>query len=69
LLEYKLRNLRSTPDELFDQDMSQLYLLITNEKFKIKFVSKLRDMFFKTIELAGACWVFTIVITVVLRAF
>jgi len=29
--------------EVLEQDISQLFLLIENEKYKIKFVSELRD--------------------------
>lgn len=49
---YKSKYLSASLEELIDQDLSQAYLLITNEKFKIKFVSKLRDMFFNTLVIS-----------------
>lgn len=44
--EYKIKTLECNPAELLDQDLSQLYLLITDEKFKVKYVSDLRDKMF-----------------------
>ena len=46
LYTYKSDYLKSSINDLLDQDLSQLYLCIINEKFKIKFVSKLRDSFY-----------------------
>lgn len=46
LADYKIRLLSSSTQELLDQDISQLYLLLINEKFKINFVTKLRDTLF-----------------------
>jgi hypothetical protein len=43
LVAYKRRLLRSDTAELLDQDLSQVYVLLINEKFKIKMVSQLRD--------------------------
>lgn len=40
---FKKKMLDADLKELLDQDISQLYLLLSNEKFKIKFVSELRD--------------------------
>ena len=50
LAHYKIKTLESSPEELIDQDLSQLFLLITNEKFKIKFVSRLRDALYSTLR-------------------
>jgi hypothetical protein len=52
LSNYKVRTLDSKPQELLDQDLSQLFLLLTNEKFKIKFVSDLRNCLWTTLRLA-----------------
>lgn len=48
LLFYKERMLNSSLAELLDQDLSQLYVLLINEKFKIDMVSRLRDCLLKT---------------------
>lgn len=48
LIYYKTRILQSNLAELLDQDLSQVYLLLTNEKFKIKMVSRLRDSLLTT---------------------
>jgi hypothetical protein len=50
--EYKIRTLKADYKELLDQDLTQLYLLITNEKFKIKFVSQLRDSLMRVLGMA-----------------
>ena len=52
LAEYKIRTLAADPAELIDQDLSQLYVLITNEKFKIMCVSALRDSLLRTCQFA-----------------
>ena len=52
LIDYKLKTINSDPKELFDQDLTQLYLLIVNEKFKIKFVNTLRDSLINTLKVA-----------------
>lgn len=43
LMNYKNMTIDCDINELVNQNLSQLYLLITNEKYKIKFISKLRD--------------------------
>jgi len=43
LHSYAERTLNLTPMGILEQDISQLFLLIENEKYKIKFVSELRD--------------------------
>jgi len=43
LHSYAEKTLNVTPMEVLEQDISQLFLLIENEKYKIKFVSELRD--------------------------
>lgn len=40
---YAKKTLDLTPMEILEQDISQAFLLIENEKYKIKFVSELRD--------------------------
>lgn len=52
LIHYKTKTLDADIGELIDQDLSQLFLLITNEKFKIKFVSALRDSLLAALRLA-----------------
>lgn len=47
LLSYKEKTISSDLAELYNQNLSRIYLLITNEKFKIKFLSKLRDKLIK----------------------
>jgi hypothetical protein len=56
LMNYKNKTIMSDIDELVDQNVSQLYLLITNEKYKIKYVTKLRDILMK--YLTASLWVF-----------
>ena len=55
LHSYAERSLALKPIEILEQDISQLFLLIENEKYKIKFVSELRDTF--TGYLSVAFWV------------
>jgi len=43
LVDFKKRILTSSEADLFDQDITQLYILITNEKQKVKMVSRLRS--------------------------
>lgn len=43
LRSYAEKTLGLKPMEILEQDISQLFLLIENEKYKIKFVSELRD--------------------------
>jgi len=43
LRSYADKTLNLKPLEILEQDISQLFLLIENEKYKIKFVSELRD--------------------------
>ena len=43
LHSYADKTLNLKPLEILEQDISQLFLLIENEKYKIKFVSELRD--------------------------
>ena len=43
LHSYAEKTLNLKPMEILEQDISQLFLLIENEKYKIKFVSELRD--------------------------
>lgn len=56
LTNYKQKTINSSEIDLFDQDLSQLYLLITNEKFKIKFVNKLRDSLLYSLKFS--VWLF-----------
>lgn len=49
LISYKKKTYTESTKHLFDQDLSQLYLLITNEKFKIKFNTELRNALVNTI--------------------
>ncbi len=49
---YKSKYLNASLEDLLDQDLSQAYLCITNEKFKIKFVSDLRDKFYMVLIIA-----------------
>jgi hypothetical protein len=62
LSDYKARTLDSEPRELLDQDLSQLFLLLTNEKFKIKFVSQLRNCLWTTLRLAFFALVLVLVV-------
>jgi hypothetical protein len=55
MYNYKVKTLECDYKVLFDQDLSQLYLLIINEKFKIKFVNKLRDSLLNTLKIAFIC--------------
>ncbi len=57
LTTYKLKTIQSEATELFNQDLTQLYLLIINEKFKIKFVNTLRNSLVKTLNFS---WIFGI---------
>lgn len=66
LADYKLKTLTSNDKELLDQDLSQLYLLMINEKFKIKFVSKLRDQLFNILKISLIALVITLVILIIL---
>jgi hypothetical protein len=50
LADYKIKTLSSSNNELLDQDISQLYLLLINEKFKIKFVTILRNSLFQLLK-------------------
>jgi hypothetical protein len=43
LILYKQKTIESDLPILYNQNLSQLYLLITNEKFKIEFVTALRN--------------------------
>ena len=52
LYTYKSTYLNASINDLLDQDLSQLYLCIINEKFKIKFISELRDSFYSMLQLA-----------------
>lgn len=52
LENYGIKTLKADYKELLDQDISQLFLLITNEKFKIKFVTHLRDCFYKILSVS-----------------
>lgn len=63
LADYKIRLLRSDEKELLDQDISQLYLLLINEKYKIKFVSKLRDTLFSFLKASIIGTLLTLILT------
>ena len=52
LADYKKRLLKSDIQELLDQDISQVYVLLINEKFKIRMVSQLRDCLLTTTRFA-----------------
>jgi hypothetical protein len=43
--------------------LSQLYLLLINEKFKIKFVSQLRDLLIKWLKISGTGALVTLALT------
>lgn len=60
MIDYKIKTLTSDEQELLDQDLSQLYLLLINEKFKIKFVSQLRDMLISSLRNAAIAAIITI---------
>ncbi|MBA7550027.1 hypothetical protein ES705_42532 [subsurface metagenome] len=55
LASYAEKTLALKPMEILEQDISQLFLLIENEKYKIKFVSELRNTL--TRLLSVALWV------------
>ena len=63
---YKIKTLTSSTKELIDQDLSQLYLLLTNEKFKVKFVNKLRDCLLNTLLIALYLAALTFFITLII---
>lgn len=52
LHSYARRTLDLKPMEILEQDISQLFLLIENEKYKIKFVSELRNTFVRWLTVA-----------------
>jgi len=62
LENYGIKTLKADYKELLDQDISQLFLLITNEKFKIKFVTHLRDCFYKILSVSIYSFVILIII-------
>jgi hypothetical protein len=66
LTDYKIHLIKSSYIELLDQDISQLYLLIINEKFKIKFVSQLRDKLYNVLRIALYITLFTILILAII---
>jgi hypothetical protein len=61
LSDYKVKTLETEPRELLDQDLSQLFLLLTDEKFKIKFVNRLRDCLWTTLKFALFAFVLVLV--------
>lgn len=52
---YAKKTLDASPMEILEQDISQLFLLIENEKYKIKFISELRDELTKWVQ--ATLWV------------
>lgn len=64
---YKKRLLNSSKAELFNQDLSQLFLLLINEKYKIKFVSSLRNMMFRIILISLSILIFSLIILAVIK--
>lgn len=62
LENYGIKTLKADYKELLDQDISQLFLLITNEKFKIKFVTHLRDCFYKILWVSIYSFIILIII-------
>jgi hypothetical protein len=64
LIDYKIKTVTSDEKELLDQDLSQLYLLLINEKFKIKFVSQLRDLLIKWLIISGVAALVTFFLTI-----
>jgi len=62
LENYGIKTLKADYKEILNQDISQLFLLITNEKFKIKFVTHLRDCFYKILLISIYSFVILIII-------
>lgn len=52
IVDYKKRFLKSSINDMIDQDLSQVYLLLINEKYKIKMVNALRNVLIKTLTIA-----------------
>jgi hypothetical protein len=52
IVAYKKRFLQTSTEDLIDQDLSQAYLLLINEKYKVKMVSELREVLVKTVRIA-----------------
>lgn len=52
IVSYKKRFLQSSINDMIDQDLSQVYLLLINEKYKIKMVSALRDLFINMLKIS-----------------
>ena len=65
MLDYKNKTINSDMAVLYNQNLSQLYLLITNEKYKIKFVSKLRDKLLSSLRITLIICLVAILITLI----
>jgi hypothetical protein len=52
IVDYKRRFLQSSINDMIDQDLSQAYLLLVNEKYKIKMVNALRNILINTLTIA-----------------
>lgn len=66
IVYYLEKTLGANQVELFKQDIEQLFLLITNEKFKMDFVTQLKEHIFTTIN--GIKWIFILSIMVYIMA-
>jgi hypothetical protein len=72
LHSYAEKTLNITPMEILEQDISQLFLLIENEKYKIKFISELRDEVTRWLSITlwvGAASVVICILLVVFGAY
>lgn len=65
LFNYRERMIKADIYELFEQDLAQLFLLLTNEKFKIKFVGKLRDSLISSLSIGLFVFIIAIIISVI----
>lgn len=63
--EFKTNLLKSEIKDLIDQDLSQYYLLLINEKFKIEFVSELRNCLVSNLKLALCLLLVSILISII----
>jgi hypothetical protein len=66
LHSYAEKTLKLKPLEILEQDISQLFLLIENEKYKIKFVSELRDEVARLLFVALCVGLAALIVCVVL---
>lgn len=54
LNSYRIKFVQASKSDLFEQDISQLFLLIENERYKVKMVSDLKCMFVDSLRLCFA---------------